>query len=81
MIPLGKGDSHMPVGWGSAPIADILAAYADGYNGLYMMELRSRYFEHVSESRDNLQQILDSLTKKPKNSKAGKKEAASCSST
>jgi sugar phosphate isomerase/epimerase len=81
LIPLGKGDSHMPVGWGSAPIADILAAYADGYNGLYMMELRSRYFEHVSESRDNLQQILDSLTKKPKNSKAGKKEAASCSST
>jgi len=81
LIPLGKGDSHMPVGWGSAPIAEILATYADGYEGIYMMELRSRYFEHVAESRDNLEQILATVSLKSKNDRTGDREETPCSGT
>jgi sugar phosphate isomerase/epimerase len=81
LIPLGKGDSHMPVGWGSAPIGDILATYADTYGGMYMMELRSRYFDHTEESRDNLEGILTMIRRKSKKGNAAKKEGVICSKT
>lgn len=57
-LPLGKGDNHMPVGWGTIPIREILAQVLPGYQGLLMMELRSRYFESVEESRDNLAELV-----------------------
>lgn len=60
-IPFGRGDSHMPVGWGSIPMAEILSGYLDGYEGMLIMELRSRYFKHTGESRDNLEVLLRSL--------------------
>ncbi|MDA3833994.1 MAG: sugar phosphate isomerase/epimerase [Spirochaetales bacterium] len=59
-IPFGRGDSHMPVGWGEIPISKILSTYLKPYRGILMMELRSRYFDHVEESRINLE-ILFSL--------------------
>ncbi len=61
LIPFGLGDAHMPVGWGGIPIRDILATYIGSYDGMLMMELRSRYFEHTAESRDNLAGILAGL--------------------
>ncbi len=60
LVPFGKGDSHMPVGWGEIPFADILSAFIDGYEGMFMMELRGRYFDSVLESRENLRVILAS---------------------
>lgn len=57
-IPFGRGDSHMPVGWGSIPFAGILGAFAVDYEGLYIMELRSRYFDHIKESADSLARIV-----------------------
>jgi len=60
-IPFGKGDSHMPVGWGSVPIADILSIALPRYEGLLMMELRSRYFDSVEESKENLCSILSAI--------------------
>jgi sugar phosphate isomerase/epimerase len=60
-IPFGKGDSHMPVGWGGIPIKEILSTFVDDYQGLFMMELRSRYFEHTEESMENLKEILYTL--------------------
>lgn len=61
-IPLGRGDSHMPVGWGEVPIALILSSYLQSYSGLMIMELRNRYFSHLKESKTNLVQLLKSLT-------------------
>lgn len=61
LIPFGMGDSHMPVGWGGIPIRDILATYISSYEGMLMMELRSRYFEHTEESKNNLEGILADL--------------------
>jgi sugar phosphate isomerase/epimerase len=57
-IPFGKGDSHMPVGWGEIPIKEILSTFVDSYGGMFMMELRSRYFEHIKESAENFDKIL-----------------------
>jgi len=60
LVPFGRGDCHMPVGWGEIPFEDILSTFIDGYEGMFMMELRGRYFDSILESRDNLTAILAS---------------------
>jgi sugar phosphate isomerase/epimerase len=60
-LPFGRGDSHMPVGWGSNPIKDILEILLPEYAGLLMMELRSRYFNCIEISKQNLEKILDTI--------------------
>lgn len=60
-IPFGRGDSHMPIGWGEVPLADILSSYIFNYRGILMMELRSRYFFHTKESMENLNLLLANL--------------------
>jgi len=62
-IPFGKGDSHMPVGWGEIPIKELLSSFVASYEGMFIMELRSRYFEHIRESKENLEGLLWNLTK------------------
>jgi sugar phosphate isomerase/epimerase len=58
-IPFGRGDSHMPVGWGEIPFREILSTFIDSYQGLWMMELRNRYFDHITDSKNNLLKILN----------------------
>ncbi|MHC1743905.1 MAG: sugar phosphate isomerase/epimerase family protein [Syntrophobacteraceae bacterium] len=60
-IPFGRGDAHMPVGWGAVPISAILEEYLDSYTGILMMELHSRYFEYTGESSFNLRRIVSDL--------------------
>ncbi|MDR3581249.1 MAG: sugar phosphate isomerase/epimerase [Oryzomonas sp.] len=60
-IPFGKGDSHMPVGWGDIPFSRIFAEFIGSYNGLLICELRSRYFEHTREAAGNLADVLKEL--------------------
>ncbi len=67
-IPFGRGDSHMPVGWGSVPIADLLSAYLPSYEGMLIMELRNRYFHMLKECRENLVQLLKSIPTQPTSS-------------
>ncbi|HUK99538.1 MAG TPA: sugar phosphate isomerase/epimerase [Nitrospirota bacterium] len=62
-IPFGRGDSHLPVGWGEIPIAKILETFINNYDGMLMMELRSRYFMYTEESKDNLSQLCNSIQK------------------
>lgn len=57
-LPFGKGDSHMPVGWGIIPIKSILDILLPDYKGLLMMELRNRYFDAIPESKQNLTELL-----------------------
>ncbi len=61
-IPFGKGDAHMPVGWGEIPILEILSTFLDSYTGMLMMELRDRYFAHTRESKENLEEILTKIS-------------------
>lgn len=60
-IPFGKGDSHMPVGWGAIPFAPLLAEFIESYDGLLICELRGRYFEHTREAAENLAVLLKEL--------------------
>ena len=60
-IPFGKGDSHMPVGWGSIPVCDIFSILLPHYDGLFIMELRNRYFKHIRESRENLLSVFQEI--------------------
>lgn len=62
-IPFGRGDSHMPVGWGNIPIKEILSTFIDSYRGFFMMELRGRYFEYIKESKINLARIRNKIGK------------------
>ena len=61
LVPCGRGDAHMPVGWGEIPIGAILKTFAGSYDGLMITELRSRYFDHTKESIGNLKEILRNL--------------------
>lgn len=57
-IPFGRGDSHMPVGWGDIPFKEIVGALMPNYSGSLIMELRSRYFEHTAASKKNLEELI-----------------------
>jgi sugar phosphate isomerase/epimerase len=48
-VPYGDGDVHLPPGWGSIPHAAALAALGD-YQGLYTMEVRPRFADHLEEA-------------------------------
>lgn len=60
-LPFGRGDSHMPVGWGTIPFVQILPTYLSDYQGVLIMELRSRYFQQTEESLANLRQLISSM--------------------
>jgi sugar phosphate isomerase/epimerase len=60
-IPFGRGDAHMPVGWGEIPFQAILSAYIHGQEGMMIQELRSRYFANLKEAKENLIQLIESL--------------------
>ncbi len=61
LVPFGAGDCHMPIGWGDLPVKEVLNVFARDYKGMYMMELRSRYYEDTNESKENLAAILNSI--------------------
>lgn len=61
-LPFGKGDSHMPVGWGNIPFSEIFATFIETYAGLLICELRSRYFEQTGESARNLAALMLTLS-------------------
>ena len=60
-IAFGRGDSHMPVGWGSVPFHALFSEFIFGYQGLLICELRSRYFEQTGVAADNLAGILQDI--------------------
>jgi len=64
LVPFGRGDAHMPMGWGEIPFAAILETFIDSYGGLMIMELRSRYFDQTEESIGSLKILLRSLLKR-----------------
>lgn len=60
-MPLGIGDLHLPVGWGTIPYEDVFRVMA-GYNGTYILELQERFFENgYSMLEDALKDLRDML--------------------
>lgn len=58
-IPFGRGDAHMPVGWGNIPFGDLFSYFISDYSGILICELRSRYFDDTGEAAENLRRILE----------------------
>lgn len=44
-MPLGIGDLHLPIGWGTIPYEDVFRVMA-GYDDIYILELQERFFEN-----------------------------------
>jgi sugar phosphate isomerase/epimerase len=61
-IPLGKGDSHMPIGWGEIPFDEVMAKVLRNFEGLIILELRSRYFRFMREALAALRDVVESVT-------------------
>lgn len=60
-MPLGIGDLHLPVGWGSIPYTDVFRVMA-GYDGIHILELQERFFENgYSMLKDALGGLRDLL--------------------
>lgn len=49
MAAVGRGDMHMPIGWGTIPLAGVFLALQD-YSGVITLEMRSRYRLYYSEA-------------------------------
>jgi sugar phosphate isomerase/epimerase len=50
LVPLGRGDCHMPPGMGNAPVKEILDMLKKSYKGYFVFEYRSRYREFLRGS-------------------------------
>ncbi len=37
-LPLGKGDLHLPMGWGKIPFKEAFEIIGDDYEGIYLFE-------------------------------------------
>lgn len=57
MAAMGRGDMHMPIGWGNVPASEILARLPQ-YNGSITLEMRPRYRENYREALSNAQALL-----------------------
>ena len=65
MAAMGRGDMHMPIGWGTVPAAEILARLPH-YSGYITLEMRPRYREHYREALTYAQHLLEPYTEKEK---------------
>jgi sugar phosphate isomerase/epimerase len=57
-IPHGEGDLHLPPGWGAIPLVQALKQLP-AYTGLYILEIRPRFCEHLAESLGAARRIVD----------------------
>lgn len=59
LIPNGKGDLHMPIGWGEIPYREVFSRLRDyNYNGVLLLEINPRYGAFY---KDALQETRDLL--------------------
>ncbi len=57
MAAMGRGDMHMPIGWGEVPAREIFARLS-GYSGLVTLELRPRYRDSYREALSAARRML-----------------------
>lgn len=54
LVPFGRGDCHMPIGWGTAPIESVVKQITSHFKGLLVLEMRGRYYEWIQQSLEKL---------------------------
>jgi sugar phosphate isomerase/epimerase len=57
LIAEGKGDLHMPIGWGQIPYREVFSRLKD-YEGIVLLELRPRYSAYLEEALQETRRLL-----------------------
>jgi len=57
LIPEGKGDLHMPIGWGEIPYREVFSRLK-GYEGIVLLELKPRYRPYLEEALQETRRLL-----------------------
>ncbi|BBB92048.1 sugar phosphate isomerase/epimerase family protein [Methylomusa anaerophila] len=57
----GRGDMHMPIGWGAVPVREILTRLPN-YHGVVTLEIHPRYRAYYGEALRNTQELLECIT-------------------
>jgi sugar phosphate isomerase/epimerase len=57
LIPEGKGDLHMPIGWGEIPYHKVFSLLK-GYEGIVLLELKPRYIAYIEEAIGDVRKLL-----------------------
>lgn len=58
LIAEGKGDLHMPVGWGEIPYREVFSQLK-GYEGILMLELRPRYSPYYADALQETRRLAE----------------------
>lgn len=57
LLAMGRGDLHLPVGFGEIPVAEALAQMPR-YTGVLMQEVRPRYQVYCREMLAHMQRLI-----------------------
>lgn len=57
LVTMGRGDLHLPPGWGDIPFGKIFTDLPD-FHGNVTIELRPRYRDHLAEALESAQMFL-----------------------
>lgn len=59
-LVFGEADNHLPPGWGTIPLAEIVAILkAASYDGWLVVELRPRYMDHMAEVAATMRKMIE----------------------
>jgi sugar phosphate isomerase/epimerase len=58
LLSQGKGDLHMPIGWGEIPYREVFSRL-DGYEGVLMLELEPRYMPYYAEVLQDTRRLAE----------------------
>ena len=60
-LPMGDGDLHLPIGWGTLPYNELFPLLVPGYRGVYMFELQPRFADRYEEALRRLRSEVERL--------------------
>lgn len=63
MLFQGAGDLHLPPGWGSIPYSSLFAKFASSYQGVFMMEIQTRFKDFYSDAISWIEKMAGSNPK------------------
>jgi len=58
LLSQGKGDLHMPIGWGEIPYREVFPRLR-GYDGVLMLELKPRYSPYYAEALRDARRLAE----------------------
>lgn len=60
MAAVGRGDMHLPIGWGEIPVAGVFSVL-ENYQGVITLEMRPRYRPFLGETLKKARELTDTV--------------------